>query len=442
MKHFDFYNRIKSFADFEKVSFHMPGHKGRIGDIPSCLDVTELKDTDNLYDPEIGGTIDSSLTELKDIYRTNATVVLTGGSTLALNAAIHAVMRKNGKKKMLSDRKVHRSVVYSFARCGIEPIWIYPHSGKRDVTTDEIITAIGRHNDCAAVVLTSPDYYGFMHNVDKIAAAAQKYGMYVIVDAAHGAHFDFWREGEFSAACVPNTLVAESLHKTLPALTGAALIHSNTDITREELLASVRMFSTTSPSYLISESAFDAVFYMRESGEKELERLFGLINDAKKELSAMGFFFAEFEKADPFRITFTSEASGFTERLYDFMYENGVVCEFYDSDSLVLIPSVMNTEKDFSELLEVARRFDNSIKSSEKAPSLAMPESVSLMSMTEALDKNFDTVDVSDSIGRVAAEPITLYPPGTAILVPGEMIGADMTEYLKNVGVSKVKVIK
>lgn len=440
MKHFDFYNKIKSFTDFEKVSFHMPGHKGKIGDIPSHLDVTELKDTDNLYDPEDGGVIDTSLSELKRIYNTNATVVLTGGSTLALNAAIHAVMRKSGKKKMLSERKVHRSVVYSFARCGIEPVWIYQAIGNKDVTSEEIIGAIEDNSDCAAVIITSPDYYGYMHNIREIAVAAQKHGMCVIVDSAHGAHLDFWKNGDNSAVNIPNTLVAQSLHKTLPALTGAALVHSNTDITRDELLASARMFSTTSPSYLISESAFDAVFYMHECGEEALEHLLVLIDNAKKELSDIGFSFANFELTDPFRITLTSEFIGFTERLYEFLYNNGIVCEFYDSNSLVIIPSVMNTENDFSEFISVMSKFDSSINLAGKETNVCMPKPQITTSMTAAIDKNFVTVDVSDALNRIVAEPITLYPPGTAILVPGEVIDADMIKYLKTIGISKVKV--
>lgn len=440
MKHFEFYNKIKSFTDFEKVSFHMPGHKGKIGDIPSRLDVTELKDTDNLYDPEDGGIIDTSLSELTRIYHTNATVVLTGGSTLALNAAIHAVMRKSGKKKMLSDRKVHRSVVYSFARCGIEPVWIYQATGKKDVTSEEIIGAIEGNSDCAAVVITSPDYYGYMHNIREIAAAAKKHGVYVIVDSAHGAHLDFWKNGELSSVNIPNTLVAQSLHKTLPALTGAALVHSNTDITRDELLASARMFSTTSPSYLISESAFDAVFYMHECGEEALKHLLELIDNTKKALSDMGFSFANFELTDPFRITLTSEFIGFTERLYEFLYNNGIVCEFYDSNSLVIIPSVMNTENDFSEFISVMSKFDSSINLAGKETNVCMPKPQITTSMTEAIDKNFITVDVSDALNRIVAEPITLYPPGTAILVPGEVVDADMVKYLKTIGISKVKV--
>ena len=202
------------------------------------------------------------------------------------------------------------------------------------------------------------------------------------------------------------------------------------------------MCSTTSPSYLISESAFDAVLYMHESGEEKLEKLLKTINETKKKLSAMGFSFAEFENFDPFRMAIVSDIYGFTEQLYDFMYDRGVVCEFCDSNSLVLIPSVMNTEEDFLELISVARKFEISDKDSCGFPSRTLPKPITIMSMTEAVDKSFDTIEVSDALNKVASEPITLYPPGTAILAPGELIGADMIEYLKNIGISKVKVIK
>ena len=37
-----------------RTRFHMPGHKGRLADVPAALDMTELPSTDDLYAPQAG----------------------------------------------------------------------------------------------------------------------------------------------------------------------------------------------------------------------------------------------------------------------------------------------------------------------------------------------------------------------------------------------------
>jgi arginine/lysine/ornithine decarboxylase len=114
-------------------------------------------------------------------------------------------------------------------------------------------TALGEHPDCRAVFLTSPDYFGALCDIWAIAKICREKNAALLVDNAHGAHL-----GLFSGLH-PMALGADaccdSLHKTLPALTGAALLHLRDE--KKAPLARRRMplFGSTSPSYLIQLSA-------------------------------------------------------------------------------------------------------------------------------------------------------------------------------------------
>ena len=441
MKKCAFNTSINEFVITEKVSFHMPGHKGRIQSLPFVYDLTELCGTDNLYSPDPGGSLESSLGELKQKYRTTATVVITGGATLAINAAIHSVLRKRNNRKVLSERNVHRAVVYSFSHCDAEPVWITASCGARP-TTEDIISAIRKNPDCVAIVLTSPDYYGRMHDIRSIAEEARRAKMTVIVDGAHGAHLDFWQNGSMSSTGIEGVITAQSLHKTLPALTGAALLHSSTDITEDELLFSVQSFGSTSPSYLISLSAFSAIDYMMDDGQKKLSRLYSLILKTREKCTLYGVEFTD-DLRDPFRLVIPFNDGITAERLSKCLIEDGIYPEFYDRDNLVLIPSVMNNEDDFSLLWSSFDRFfaQHSIGVASELSLDGIKISLAL-TIREATMSPWEYIDTVDSASRVAAEPVSLYPPGTAILMPGEIVREEFVTYLTELGVSRIKVVK
>ena len=59
----------------------------------------------------------------------------------------------------------------------------------------------------------------------RIAEIAHHYGVPLIVDEAHGAHFRFSDYFPVSAAQLGADVVINSVHKTLPCLTQTGVIH-------------------------------------------------------------------------------------------------------------------------------------------------------------------------------------------------------------------------
>ena len=280
MKCNDFSKLLNDHAKKNAVSFHMPGHKGRIECPDILFDVTETDFTDNVYDPQPGGAVSASLDGITSIYGSRASVITPEGSTMGIKAALRAAILNKGSDRILSVRNIHRSAVYAISHTGAQPEWVSNDNEYGIATENEIIDALSKGKDYAAVLITSPDYYGRMLDTRRIAAAAAESGAILIVDCAHGAHLDFWKDGSMSPVKVSNTLTVQSLHKTLPALTGASVLHSSAQLSRDDLLDSLRVYCSTSPSFLISASAFDSVYYMASEGRERLDLLYSLITES------------------------------------------------------------------------------------------------------------------------------------------------------------------
>jgi hypothetical protein len=116
------------------------------------------------------------------------------------------------------------------------------------VSPAAIKEALEAHPGASALYLTSPDYHGVLSDIGAAAALCREAGVPLLVDNAHGAHlfpFGLHPMALGADACV------DSLHKTLPALTGAALVHLSDPDMGRTALERMGMFGSTSPSFLI-----------------------------------------------------------------------------------------------------------------------------------------------------------------------------------------------
>lgn len=93
------------------------------------------------------------------------------------------------------------------------------------------------------------------------------YGILLIVDQAHGAHFGFHPAYPENAVKEGADLVIHSLHKTLPAPTQTALLHRNGKLADRDLLEKyLRIYQSSSPSYLLMAGIDEAVAIAQKEG--------------------------------------------------------------------------------------------------------------------------------------------------------------------------------
>ena len=264
---------LRAYAAREPARFHMPGHKGRslpLAELDglALMDVTELADTGNLYEP--GEPFDAAQALWAERFGFERCQFLTGGSTQGVHTGL-ALCCAPGDKILL-DRGSHRSAFHAMALLDLRPVWLERPWLEREnltgpISPEAVERALDRHPDVKAVCITSPTYAGVLSDGGAIAQIAHGRGARLFVDGAHGAHLPFLGLEPFRGA----DAVVVSAHKTLPAMGQAALLFAGgfgPDRVRE--LASV--FGTSSPSYPMMASMDAARDWMEREGTRNYER--------------------------------------------------------------------------------------------------------------------------------------------------------------------------
>ena len=322
--------------DYEKkgmLRLHMPGHNGE-----APHDITEIAGADSLYETDSSrGIIAHSEAIAAKLFGAERTCYSAGGSTLAIQAAL-AILRAQGCKTIAAGRCSHRSLVSSAALLGLEVKWLYP----KEYPSADVDCSKEALSGADALFLTNIDYYGG-------TCRASDPGIPVVVDNAHGSYLKFVSKAgsgreylhpmEFGFPVIS----AESAHKTLPALTGAAYLHfsKGADFSRAKEMTA--LFGSTSPSYLVMES-LDKVNGRLLSDPDSVNRACASVAGLKQRLTALGF---TLKRSDPLRVTINARAWGWSGTEFAaFLRAHGAECEMADENYVVLLFSAITSPDD------------------------------------------------------------------------------------------------
>lgn len=428
------------------AAFHTPGHKSGQG-IPTALanllgpkvfpaDLPELPELDNLFAPE--GVILEAQALAAAAFGAEQTWFLANGSTCGIQAAVLATCQPG--EKLILPRNVHQSAIAALILSGAVPVWLEPEVDPlwgiaHSVDPANVAIALTQHPDAQAILLVSPTYYGVCGNVAAIAQLAHAHGIPLLVDEAHGAHFAFHPDLPQPALQAGADLTVQSTHKTLSALTQAAMLHVQfRRIDRNRLSRALQMVQSTSPSYLLLASLDAARQQMATQGESLMGQALALATSVRAQLaslpiavlslshsSALGCF-----ALDPLRLTVSiSGLSGFEadECLHR---EFGVTCELPGLHHLTFILTHGNTAEEGDRLASALKKLSQTSIASPFSPPLTscLPPSarVPALSPRQAFFAAHATVPVQEAVAQPSAELICPYPPGIPVLIPGEII--------------------
>lgn len=405
-----------------RVRMHMPGHKGKLPAawMDGAIDQTETAMTDDLFAPEGG------IAQAQALYAQSAdaasTIFLTGGSTSGMLAMVLASVPEGGK--LILPRNAHHSAMSACVWGDIEPVFVMPRmraDGSTYTAAEDVTAAMDAHPDAQAVLITRPDYYGQLTQMGGIVRAAHEKHMRVLVDEAHGAHFP-WQRGVQSAMECGADLCVQSAHKTLPALTGAAVLHMAADMDAAHVRRVLRMVHTSSPSFLIMRTLDGARAWMDEQGEAALDALRKRIDDFWRVL-APGYANAHEAwggQVDSLRVVIDVTGRGYTGwEASEALTQAGIDPEMADERRLVFIPSVWD-EPDW--LMRAAQAL-NALEAREPVRALCewtvvLPPRA--MRLRRAARGESEAVPLENAEGRVCAVSAGIYPPGVPLCTPGE----------------------
>ncbi len=429
----------------------MPGHKGRTVIGPEALDITEISGADVLYGKDPSGIIAESEQNASAIFGTAKTLYSTEGSSLCIRAMLYLLkmyaQSRGRKARIAAGRNAHKTFITGAALLDLDVRWMY--SGKPGLAACELspekVEAAISETKPDAVYLTSPDYLGNVADIRRIAELCHRYGCLLLVDNAHGAYLKFL-PGEEGRSLHPIDLGADlccdSAHKTLPALTGAAYLHISgncPEMFRAQAEHAIKMFASTSPSYLILQSLDRTNQLIADGLDKEIRERAVQVQKLKEKLGAAGCVLAGREA-----LKLTVEAASFGrsgEELAQLLKEKGLICEFCDPDYLVLMFSAFNTEQEIEAAGEALLELKLAEASSAQGPPELRPGEA-VMSLHDAMLCPGEEIDIREAEGRILASADVACPPAIPIAVCGERISREAIRCFEYYGISRITVVK
>ncbi len=499
-----------SYTRGEAYPFHMPGHKRADLSFPNPwrIDITEIAGFDNLH--YAAGLFKDLLVRLATAAGAARRFCLVNGSTCGILAAVSACTTYGGT--IIMARNCHKSVYHACILRGLTPVYVQaptlPFGIAGSVTPASVEKALEEHPEAQAVLLTSPTYDGVVSDIATIAELVHKKGLPLIVDEAHGAHFPYSKIFSTSALACGADVVIQSLHKTLPAFTQTAVLHmgkgagktateqgnapqqKNMEKLEENLERYLRIYQTSSPSYLLMASVEQCLDLLEQEGEARFSAL-------RENLDAFYEKCEKLEKIRVFRGGKRKESPG-DQTLSEKMENPGEMIVFDRDDSKILISaeklglngpelaeilrsryqlepemaaghyvlalcSLMDEEQGFLRLYEALRELEESISltgemekdfsvtgkkeegfSLSEEPKTEKAEKVyserkaveeflppQSMTLTRAMEMQGKNIPLKDAVEEISREFLFVYPPGIPLLAPGELVTEETIERIR-----------
>ena len=451
--------KLENYFDENYLPMHMPGHKRNIkllGEkLPYKIDITEIEGFDDLHHPE--GIIKEIEEKAKKIYKSKKSFILVNGSTCGILAGIRSVV--NYGDKVLVARNSHKSVYNAIEINCLNPIYVLPKIDKyginKNIKADDIENILEKNKDIKLVIITSPTYEGVLSDVKSIANIAHKYKVPVLVDEAHGAHLSFMENSNFEALNSGADIVIQSIHKTLPALTGTAILHIKGDLVKEEdVRRELSIFETSSPSYILMSSIDECLNLIERNGKKLFldyqENLKYFYNEAKtlKKLKVLGNELLEKNLYDFGKIVVITKNTNITgKELSDILRKDyKIEVEMSSNYYIIAMTSICDSKESFERLLNALKEIDLKLEEVEENKKNLIDYDMGLpkkeMTINEALEnKNFKLENYKDLEGKTSKEYIFAYPPGIPIITPGEVFDKNIINIIENYIKSNIELI-
>lgn len=450
----DLYKNLIEYSESDFYPFHMPGHKRNMEGIgnPYLYDITEIDGFDNLHEPQ--GILRIAMEEAAAFYEADKTYFLVNGSTCGLLSAICGVTSK--QDKIIVARNCHKSVYNAVYLNELTTVYVYPeiiseYDINGGISPDSILQAIKDNTDAKAVVITSPTYEGVVSDIESIARIVHDNNMILIVDEAHGAHFGMHPELPKSALGMGADIVIQSLHKTLPALTQTALLHIKGDrVDRDKVENFLKIYQTSSPSYVLMSSITECIDKIKKDGtlmfEPYVKRL-NVVHKHAKELTHLKFLNKDVignssvYDFDLSKLVVSVKGTGYSGQwLYDRLLEDfHLQMEMASGDYVIAMTSIMDTEEGLLRLFKAMTEIDRDIrieaynKSEEdiEEGNFILPKAIPIKSSYCAQNAETECLDLRKAEGKISAEYIYLYPPGSPIVAPGEMLTGELVSLIE-----------
>lgn len=437
------YDMLAEYVREDVLPMHMPGHKrNALFSMPNPYewDITEIRDFDNLHHPE--GVLRDLMLQMSRSYGSDQTYLLVNGSTCGILAALTACCRRGNR--IAVARNCHKSVYNAIRLLELRPAYLYPDGAGGDmerlgiagsITPECVEEVLCQYEDIACVMITSPTYEGIVSPVSEIADVAHRHGIPLVVDEAHGAHFNWHPAFPDTALKQGADLVIESLHKTLPAFTQTGVLHAQFErVEQKKLEWALQTYQSSSPSYLLMASADHCYRFLLEKGRLAYEEYWGRLSAFREKMQALTCLeLFDSPQKECSKIVIVTERAGVSGREFaELLYRRyRIELEMSCGNYCIAMTSVCDEAAAFDRLADALLALDYILGDAPMQTlcyAWQQPERVRYS--YEVAEFESEECDLAEAAGRIVASDISLYPPGVPVVVAGERISQNVVATL------------
>jgi lysine decarboxylase len=359
----------------------------------------------------------------------------TGGSTHA-NQAIILALGKPGDKVAIT-RTAHRSVLSALVLTGLEPIWLTPEIDQATgIPTGIPVSELERVLDQKpiALLLTEPGYLGTISELPALISKAHEHSIPVVVDAAWGAHFGFNSRLPHHVLQLGADALITSVHKALPGYSASSLLLAQGNLLNlARIEQSFETTHTTSPAGAPLASIDGCRALLEIRGEQLtgdlLKHAIDFKNQVQSHFDQQIFLNADnfaADRFDPVKIVLRANVLGVSGvDVEKELQKVNIRVEMADQDTIVFLATLADNADDFSVLSNVLVPILKSLQGAPRPTQTSLSWSIVptvAVSMRDAYFADTEFVSASQAIGRISADLIAPYPPGVAVVAPGEVL--------------------
>jgi lysine decarboxylase len=446
-----------SFFEQKRQPFTIPGHKQRATRLDAGLGLVVDSDT-----PLYGGLDEIKLSNhvllraealAATLWGADYARFSTGGSTHA-NQAMILALGKPGDKVALS-RTAHRSVLSALVLAGLEPIWLSPEIDAATgvpigIPVAEFEKIIGQKP--IALLLTEPGYLGTLSDLPALIESAHAHAIPVIVDAAWGGHFGFSSLVPAHCLAMGADALITSTHKALPGYSASALlIAQGKYLNLDRIEQSFETTHTTSPAGAPLASIDGCRALLQTRGQELISQLVADVAAFKNEVQShfdLPIFLnpSDFPvgRFDPTKIVLRANQLGASGvDIEKALQSQFIRVEMADSDTVVFLATLADSKVEFDALAEalipILKEGQSAPRKTATSLSWSVVPTVAL-SMRDAYFAETEMVAAAQAVGRISADLIAPYPPGVAVVAPGELLTKVIVEGLAATKAAGVRI--
>lgn len=448
---------LKQHAEKNPIQFHIPGHKkgagmdpefrAFIGDNALSIDLINIGPLDDLHHPH--GMIKAAQDLAAEAFGADHTFFSVQGTSGAIMTMVLSVC--NPGDKIIVPRNVHKSVMSAIIFSGAIPIFIHPEIDQtlgisHGITPQAVKRALEQNPDAKGVLVINPTYFGISANLKEIVQIAHSYEVPVLVDEAHGVHIHFHDEMPLSAMQAGADMAATSVHKLGGSMTQSSILNVKGNLVNPGRVQTIlSMLTTTSTSYLLLASLDVARRRLATQGHALVEKAIQLANETRDAINEIPYISCPGKEIlgteatydyDPTKLIINIkdlDMSGYDVEIW--LRENyNIEVELSDLYNILCLITPGDTREETSQLIKALQQLVNENKpaNTEKELVKVQVPDIPVLALTprDAFYAETEAIPFEESVGRIIAEFVMVYPPGIPIFIPGEIITEENIKYI------------